>query len=294
MSDVARRFWRLLEPIHGVVYFAPDARARFDAVGLQGFWMGYFASRSAALGPVGPEVVTAAFFVFEPSMVARALPDAWTRASPEAVLAARAELADVTLRGALGALADSDEVAVAAEVAVEVAGDVPLGGRPLAASHRALPIPPDDHPLARLWWAATVLREHRGDGHVAALLSADVDPCAALVLAAATGSYGEGGAKLLRTSRQWSDEQWGAATDRLTRRGWLAADGTLTEAGTEGHQAIEATTDRLAEAAYAPVPDADLVCLATALHPLVTRLAVSNALPFPNPIGVDPRPGRGR
>ena len=285
----ARAFWRLLEPVHGVVYFAPDARERFDAVGLRGFWMGYFASRSAALGPVGPELVTAAFYVFEPSMVARALPEAWTRASPEAVLTARAELADATLRAALGHLADSDEAAVAAEVATEIARDVPLGGRPLAAAHRALPVPPGDQPLARLWWAATVLREHRGDGHVGALLTAEVDPCAALVLAAAAGGYGEDGATLLQTSRQWSDEQWAVATDRLTHRGWLTADGTLTEAGTDGHQAIEATTDRLADAAYAPIPDADLVCLATALRPLVSRLAVANALPFPNPIGIDPR-----
>ncbi|HMG43111.1 MAG TPA: hypothetical protein VK611_17395 [Acidimicrobiales bacterium] len=291
MGDVARRFWRLLEPIHGVVYFAPDARARFDAVGLRGFGMGYFASRSAALGPVGPEVVTAAFYVFEPSMVARALPDAWTRASPEAVLAARAELADVTLRGALGPLADGEEVAAAAEVAIGIAREVPIGGRPLAAAHRALPIPPDARPLARLWWAATVLREHRGDGHVAALLTADVDPCAALVLAAAAGAYGEAGAKLLQTNRRWSDEAWAAATARLAGRGWLDDDGTLTAAGVRGHQRIEDTTDRLAATAYASTPADDLDRLAEALRPLAARIADTNALPYPNPIGVDPRPG---
>ena len=202
LLDRARRFWRLLEPIHGVVYFAADARERFDAVGLRGFWMGYFASRSAALGPVGPEVVTAAFYVFPPAMVERAIPAAWTRSSPEAVLAARATLADATLRRALGPRADGPEVAVAAPLAVALASAAPLGGRTLAAAHAAVPTPAEEVPLGGLWWAATVLREHRGDGHVAALLTAGVGPCEALVLAAATGGYGDDGATLLQTSRQ--------------------------------------------------------------------------------------------
>src|SRR5262245_66058557 len=106
----ARQLWELLEPVHGVVYFAPDAQARFEEIGLVGFWMGYFASRAAALGPVGPDVVVATFYVFNPAMVARALPDAWDRADPATVLAARRELADATLRGALDDLAAGDDV----------------------------------------------------------------------------------------------------------------------------------------------------------------------------------------
>lgn len=261
----------MVEGVHGVVYFAPDARERFEAVGLKGFWMGYFASRAAALGAVGPDIVTAAFYVFEPGMVARALPDAWARATPEAVLAARAELADATLRRALG---DAD-VTAAAELAVPLALAAETAGRPLAAAHQAVPVPPADRPLARLWWAATVLREHRGDGHVAALLTAGVGPCEALVLAAATGTYGPDGAELLRTSRQWSEDDWAAATDRLATRGWLTDDGSLTPVGRAAHQAIEDTTDRLAVADDA---------LAAALQPITRRLA--GAIPEHNPIGL--------
>lgn len=274
----------MLELVHGGVYFAPDARERFDAVGLRGFWMGYFASRSAAMGAVGPEVVTASFYVFNPAMVARALPDAWSRATPEAVLAARAELADDTLRRALGDLASGPEVAEAAAIAAGLAESAPLAGRPLAAAHAAVPQPAE--PLARLWWAATVLREHRGDGHVAALLTAGVGPCEALVLAAATGTYGPDGGALLRQSRQWSDDDWAAASDRLAERGWLTPDGGLTDAGRAGHQAVEDTTDRLAAAAYAPAADGDLDRLAAALNPVAAAITAAKALPFPNPIGV--------
>jgi len=267
-----RELWRRLEAVHGVVYFAPDARERFDAVGLKGFWMGYFASRAAALGPVGPEVVTASFYVFEPGMVARALPDAWARATPATVLAARAELADATLRRALG---DVDVVA-AAELAVPLALAAPTAGRPLAAAHQAVAVP--DDPLARLWWAATVLREHRGDGHVAALLTAGVGPCEALVLAAATGTYGPDGAELLRSSRRWPEEDWADAVERLAARGWLTPEGTMADAGRAAHQAIEDTTDRLA------VPDAD--GLAAALAPIARRLAEVETIPVHNPIGL--------
>lgn len=275
----------MLELVHGGVYFAPDARERFDAVGLRGFWMGYFASRAAALGAVGPEVVTASFYVFNPAMVARAIPDAWARSTPEAVLAARAELADATLRRALGDLADGPEIAEAAAGAAALAANAPLAGRPLAAAHAALPQPAE--PLTRLWWAATVLREHRGDGHVAVLLTAGIGPCQALVLAAATGAYGADGAALLRQSRQWPDDAWAAASDHLVERGWLTPGGDLTDAGRAGHQAVEDTTDHLAAAAYTSASDDDLDRLAAALTPIATAIAAAKALPFPNPIGVD-------
>jgi hypothetical protein len=283
----ARQLWQLLEPVHGVVYFAPDAQARFEAAGLEGFWMGYFASRAAALGPVGPDLVVATFYVFNPGMVSRALPDAWHRASPEAVLDARRGLADATLRSALGDLASGPDVEAAAELAGSIARTAPRAGHPLGAAHGALP-PPND-PLERLWWAATVLREHRGDGHVAALLTADVDPCAALVLAAASGNFGPQGAGLLQTSRKWTDHDWAAATRRLADRGWIDPDGgELTAAGRASHESIEDATDRAAASAYAPYTDGDLETLVVALRPLVARIAETGALPHPNPIGVDP------
>src|SRR3954447_14120284 len=94
---LARRVWMALEPIHAVTYFAPESRAAYEAVGLRGFWRGYFAGRTAPLGPVDAPPATALLFVFAPGMVARALPDVWTRATPDRALAARTD-------GAVGAL----------------------------------------------------------------------------------------------------------------------------------------------------------------------------------------------
>lgn len=285
---LSRQLWHLLEPVHATVYFAREARQHFEAVGLKGFWMGYFASRAAALGPVGPDVVGATFFVFHPRMVARAIPDAWHLSTPETVLEARAELADATLRRALGDLADGQEVTVAAELAAKAASEAPPAGRPLGAAHAALPQPAQSDPLRRLWWAASALREHRGDGHVAALVAAGVDPCAALVLAAANGATGPDGATLLQTSRRWADDEWAEARHRLEERGWLDQGGSLTAEGSAAHQSIEDTTDRAALAAYQSLSHDHVRRLKAALKPLATRIVETGAFPYPNPIGLDP------
>lgn len=286
---LARKMWQLLEPIHGLVYFSPEARSRFDAEGLKGFWMGYFASRAAALGPVGPELVEATFYVFHRAMVARALPDAWQFSTPEAVLAARYEAAELALQTALGHLADGEEIATAARLATPIAQAVPRAGHPLGAAHVAAPLPEEHNPLGRLWWAATVLREHRFDGHVAALVGADVDACGSLVLAAATGALGPDGATMLRTARKWPEDEWAEAADRLAARGWLDQEGGITEEGRAGHTAIEDATDRAADSAYASVDAADLDALVRALEPVVARIAVTGTFPVPNPIGITPK-----
>jgi hypothetical protein len=287
VAQRARQLWQLLEPVHGVVYFAPDATAAYEELGLKGFWMGYFASRSAALGPVGPDLVVATFYVFNPDMVSRALPDAWSLASPEAVLEARQKLAVTTLREALGDEAEGADVEAAADLAVSIARTAPRAGHPLGAAHGALPTP--DDPLAQLWWAATVLREHRGDGHIAGLLTADLDPCAALVLASASGNFGPTGASLLQTSRKWTDHDWNAATRRLEERGWIDAEsGDLTDAGRATHQSIEDITDQAAASAYSLYSDGDLDQLVASLRPLVARIVEAGALPHPNPVGIDP------
>src|SRR5574342_764117 len=94
----ARRMWVLFESVHAVTYFAPEARAAFEAAGLRGFWRGYFAGRAAPLGPVNAAPVIALFNSFSPSMVQRAIPDVWTRAMPDAALAARVDGAASALR----------------------------------------------------------------------------------------------------------------------------------------------------------------------------------------------------
>jgi hypothetical protein len=271
--------WALFEPIHAVVYFTPDSRTSFEAAGLRGFWRGYFASRAAPFGPVGPGTVYATFFGFARPMVDRALPDVWSRATPEAALDARREGARVSLSRLLSDV-DTSGVAEAARLLREAVGAADFTGRPLAAANADLPWPDDE--LDTLWQAATVLREHRGDGHVAALVAAGVDGCEAQVWRAAI----HGGRDWLQPARGWTDEDWDAAAGRLAQRGWLNGTGA-TEAGVAAHEELEATTDRVAEHPWQRLGADSTQRLAELLRPLAT--AVARDLPYPSPIGV-PRP----
>ena len=250
---LAHKTWRTLEPYHGLVYFAPEAAARYDALGIRGF-DGYFASRSAALGEASAELVIALFFNFHPSVVRHALPAAWDHATPaQLVEARRAGVGEALARTTVDSIDDAG-VERAVDVigpAVEAVADS-LAGRALAAAHLALSWP--DDPRVALWHAVTVLREHRGDGHVACLLEADVAPCEALVLHAATGEVPRA---LLQVTRYWNDEEWDAAVEALAGRGLVEADGSFTEAGRAFRQSIEDRTDELATGPWSAIgPDA--------------------------------------
>ncbi|HEX8095626.1 SCO6745 family protein [Jatrophihabitans sp.] len=280
-TESVRHLWHLYEPLHAVTYFGTQARAAFESAGLRGFWRGYFAGRAAPLGAVAAAPVTAAFFSFSPAMVARAVPDVWQRALPEQALAARLDGAVAVLRAVLpdepgrwAATADLLETAVRAAV---------TDGRVLGAANAALPRPTD--PLARLWQAATVLREHRGDGHVVALVDAELDGCQALVLRDAL----YGGREQLQPNRGWTDSEWDAAARALVRRGWLADDGRPTAGGQAAHRAVESRTDRLAAQPWSALGPAEQSRLAQLLAPLAE--AAAGVVPYPNPIGL-PRPAR--
>jgi len=278
-TEFVRHLWQLYEPLHAVTYFGSQARAAFESAGLRGFWRGYFAGRAAPLGVVTAAPVTAAFFSFAPAMVARAVPDVWQRASPERALAARLDGAVAELRTALP---DEPERWVATAGLLERAvGAAVTDGRVLAAANAALPRPTD--PLARLWQAATVLREHRGDGHIIALVDAEVDGCQALVLRDAL----YGGRDQLQPNRGWTDSEWDAAARALVRRGWLADDGRPTSAGEAAHRAVENRTDRLAAQPWTALGPAEQSRLAHLLAPLAE--AAGAVVPYPNPVGV-PRP----
>ena len=268
--------WRRLEACHAIVYFAPEAKPVYTAAGLKGYWMGYFASRSAALGAAPADVVTAVFYNFAPARVERAIPDAWAYSSPDVVLAARLEVADQSLRRLLGDLVTAPSTAEAAALAQRAVAACPRAGRPLFAAHAALPVPAKPH-LA-LWWAASALREFRGDGHIAALLAAEVDGCEANVISVAKGTA----ATTQRESRGWTEAEWAAAAERLRDRGWLAADGTLTTAGRRARDDIEAVTDRLAAPMPAALGPADHDRLVDCLRPIVRRIMDADAIPFPN------------
>jgi hypothetical protein len=275
----ARALWQCIEPYHAVTYFADEARTAFEEIGLRGFWRGYFAGRAAPLGAVGAGAVVATFYGFHPDFVARAIPGVWTIVSPDDAIAARQ-------RGAGRALTrlfdvQVPEIARAARLARQATDGCDPFARPLFAANADLVWPRDPH--VALWHACTLLREHRGDGHVVALYAADVDPCEAHVLRLAVSDVERAS---IAPYRGWSDDDWSAAADRLAERGWLAGDRTVTAAGVEAHAAIEADTDRMAEGPTRALGADGLAELLGIMRPLTAVLASSGTIPFPNPIGV--------
>jgi hypothetical protein len=282
IEDTARRMWRLYEPVHDVTYFAPEARAEADRLGMRGFWMGYFALRAAPLGAAGPVLTAACFFGFHRDRVARALPDAWRYTTRDQALAARLAGVDAALRRLWGAEApESPVVAEAAELAWRAAAAADCAGRPLAAANQALPRPAEAH-LA-LWQATATLREHRGDGHNAVLLAYRVSPAQAHLVKAAAG---EADAEVLREGRGWPRPQWARAADELRLGGVLDDHLRLTAAGAELHERIEAATDAAAIRPWEALGKTETARLAELLGPLAAAVLDSGTLPMPNPVGL--------
>ncbi|HMI26577.1 MAG TPA: hypothetical protein VK594_19000 [Streptosporangiaceae bacterium] len=314
-ATMARSMWTLFEPVHAVTYFTAEARSAYEQAGLRGFWRGYFAGRAAPLGVAGASgaavaaptgaasaaVITASFFNFAPAFVARAIPGVWELITPEEAL--RVRLAGAT-EGLGRLLAGREaEAAAAADLLWRAIGELDFSGRVLAAANAALPVPPGEDAaassgfsassaslaaagLGRLWQAATLLREHRGDGHFAALAAADIDGCEAVVLRCCLDLRRED----MQPVRGWTDEAWDGALSRLAARGWVGADGALTSAGQEAHAAVEDATDRAASRPWARLGPEATAELAAVLTPLARACAA--ALPYPSPIGV-PAPGGG-
>lgn len=246
-ARAGRRCHNALNPLHSTVYFSPDFTKELAGVGIEDSNAAYFAGRGAAMGAVGAGAITAAFYNFSHELVARHVPEVWHTASPGVVLEARLRAVDTTLRRLLGeeALA-SGEMAEAAGLALRAAEACTRHARPLYAAHADLPVP--ERPHLAYWHAATLLREHRGDGHLAALLAAGLDPLEALVSHTATGK-GMSPRWTLAT-RGWSRTDWEAASARLRDRGLLDAGGELTGAGTALRTELEEVTDRLDAAPY--------------------------------------------
>jgi hypothetical protein len=245
-AELARSAHRYLEPLHTLVYFVPENGERYAALGISGGMRGYFASRSAALGRVPVEVVISTFYNFAPAQVRKAIPSVWEVTAPEAVLDARFDGADAAMQRLLGDAVGSAEMSRAAELAREATTVLDIVGRPLYAGHAALPWPEPAH--LQLWHAATLLREHRGDGHIAALVLAGLSGLDASLTYVATG-HGMS-EDLQRQTRGYSEEEWAAAKQRLVDEGLLAATGGLTDAGQALRDDIEAQTDIAAAAPY--------------------------------------------
>ena len=274
---LARRFFDRLEPVHAVTYFAPEARAALDGLGYRGFWMGYFAARSAPFGVVPAQVVTAAFYNFAPERVAKALPAAWEVAPPVDALRAREQSAVKALqRYGVG----DDEVGVAADLAAKAARSAPLDGRPLFAANLSLDWP--EEPLAKLWHAVTLLREQRGDGHVAVLAGLGISGRECNVLHAVAGRVPK---EMIMRSRDYDDDQWGLYRDRLVRRG-LLDEHDLTAAGRDLKQRIEDTTDALALEALEALDDGEVETLFRSLTPITRKVVAAGDVPAATPMGL--------
>jgi hypothetical protein len=274
----ARRLFDRFEPVHALTYFAKESREALQQAGFRGFWMGYFAGRSAPLGRVPADVVTAIFYNFSSPHVARALPDAWEHASPADALRARESAAVAALRRC--GLTD-DAVRSAADLLAKAATNAPLDGRPLFAANRALPWP--DAPVARLWHAATLLREQRGDAHVAVLVANGVGGRDCNVLHAVADRVPR---EFLARSRQYTDDEWGACSDRLAARGILDGAGALTDSGRALKQHIEDVTDESSLSAFDALDDGELDLLFRTLTPITRAVIAGGDIPAATPMGL--------
>ncbi|WP_097868730.1 SCO6745 family protein [Streptomyces sp. rh34] len=278
-----RQMWHLLEPLHAVLYYAPEAFEEAAALGYdtEERWSSYFAWRAAPSGATGAEEAVRTFHSFAPEMVERYVPAVWSTAAPDAVLAARLRAVDRSCRALFGDRVEEprfEEAAALARHAAEAAGPGTPGG--LGAANSALPWP--DAPHLVLWHAATVLREHRGDGHIAALTEAGLDPVASLVSFAAVGAA----PPEVFASRGWGTEAWGAARRRLRERGLLAADGTATDAGRELRAQVELRTDEEAAAPWRALGETGRERLVELLGDPWLAVIGSGLLPAANTLGI--------
>lgn len=293
MAPTPRELWQATEGLHAVAYFAPEVAAAVAGVGVRGWWRGYFAGRAAPMGAVGPEVVTAVFANFSPTMVAEALPSAWTMAPPVAVATARLEGIAAALDRIDGPGGGDGGVAAAVVPVLDLleraADAVPVLGRPLAAAWARQRLEVIERgaaePMIRAWLAATVLREHRGDAHVAALAELELDGCEAHVTLSAVGRVP---GDLLQGARGWTDAEWAAAVARLRGRGLLGPDDRLTAAGREVRAGVEVRTDRAAAVPWRAITSDEQASVVEAFGPVGAWMTELVPIRVPNPMGWEP------
>ncbi|MEU4235695.1 MarR family transcriptional regulator [Actinoplanes sp. NPDC026619] len=273
-ESLARRMFELLEPICLVTFFAEECNEELAALGHPTYWDGYFASRAAPLGRVPAQVVHAAFYNFAEGEAARHIPSAWEKIPPEASVAARERGSAASLRRILGDdLADSPGLTRAADLTTKAATSQSTAGRMMYAGMRTRTVPSD--PIARLWHSATMLREHRGDGHIAALVGAGIGGTEAHVISAlAMGIYP---AESFGRIHHLPKKRLAAVMAGLRERGLIDTDGRFTDAGRETQQRIEALTDELAAPPYDALSPTELAELIAELEPITATLVAAGS-----------------
>lgn len=266
-----RRLFGRLEAVHTVAYFAPHVLEVQQQHGFTDRSIGYVAARSAPLGMVPAEVVTALFYSFSHTSIARAIPDAYAIQAPsDTVSMTLGAVGDV-----LGSLfADVHDLADIADEAYAAAMLHPLAGAPLGAAWASVPVSPN--PAVKLWQAATVIREVRGDNHIALLMVNQLDPVEAhLSTRGDTPKLRE----IIGQQRLITDDAFDDAVARLKRRGLLNPDGSLSAAGEAFRQQIESDTDRLMVDPWVAFGADRADALLERLDPLVARIIDAKLVP---------------
>ena len=275
--ETARKTWRTAEPIHGFIYFLPEAADAYASLGDIGPRTGYFASRAAAMGEVPTDVVISTFYNFNPRLVRESMVPAWKVAPATKWVETRFGAVDTGLHRGWNGVVDSPairELAGLLRAAAERACESPEG-RPLFAGHASLAWP--DEPHLQLWLAQTLLREFRGDGHIAALVCEGLSGLEALITHAGAGDVT---AKVLASSRAWPEQEWNEGVDGLASRGIVNADGSLTEKGRAQRDRIELRTDELSVAPYSVLGDEKCERVRELARPLSRAIVDSGMIGF--------------
>ncbi|WIX79545.1 hypothetical protein QRX50_01660 [Amycolatopsis carbonis] len=274
-AEAAKKFKGTFDTLHSLIYFVPEAEEHLTAAGLRPGRMTYFASRSAPMGAVKADVVAATFYNFNPEIIERHIPCAWTLATPEQITEARFNAVDAALSRLLGDEIHAETTAEAAELAREATDGCRPEGRALYAGHASLAWPEKPHLV--LWHALTLMREHRGDAHVAALMLHGLDGLAALVTHVASGAGFT--PDMAKSTRGWSDEQWDAEVARLANQGVIGPDGDLTDKGTDLRERVEAATNAASEGPWRHLGEEKSTRLAELCRPLSRAVVKAGAFP---------------
>ncbi len=273
VDTAERRLRDAIEPFHGLCYYVPEVRARYvDDLGLHP-WSAYFAQRAAPMGAVGAAVVTALFYGFSPRLVGRSIPAVWESIAP-------AEAWEDRVRGVSAALdrllshTEGTEIDMAASIASKAVTAMEPAGRPQAAALAAMDVP--DTPLMRLWRDASALREYRGDGHVAALVSHGLGPMDSLITSAGFSNLS---LSFHQRARGWSEEEWSAGVEHCRSDGWIDAEDRLTDRGLKLRLDIESTTDRSMAAVTSALTEAEMESLTKTLRVLSRQVVEAGGFP---------------
>jgi hypothetical protein len=268
--SIVRTVHMAINMTHRPVYFVPEANEEYAALGVEPGRGTYFASRAAPMGVVPDEVILATFYNFSGEAVRTAqVGRVWASTSTDALQAARFRAVRRAFER-VGCSPSSEQIAEARALIDPLVARLSLAGKPLAAANAAVPLP--DDALLALWQQVTIIREWRGDVHIALLVANDIGPCECMVLQVGTGRFP---LAITQATRMWNEQEWAQAIVGLHARGWVTADGAMTEAGTAAREHLEDETDRLCEPIWHSIGEAGAKRLAEILDPIHVAMAAA-------------------